>query len=353
MQNILIADEFDSRILEQLKSDGHTVQYEPSLTTNHLITASSKFNILVVRSTKITREVLSSSRNLSLIIRAGVGVDTIDLKSATEQGILVSNTPGCNSDAVAELAIGHIIACDRQIVNNAESLRNGKWVKKQYLNCGGLFGRTLGVVGAGAIAQRVIRVAQAMGMRVICCAPELDQAMAERLDVQRAADKFEIARKSDVISMHIPLFKQTFHYCSTEFFDAMKEGAIFVNTSRGEIVDTEALITAIKRKGIRAGLDVYENEPTGGSGPFQATELAKLLSSCTCHIGGSTTQASEAVGVETLKIIKKFVGTGEALNCVNPEAKMVPQKKVGKQADVVKLEIGKIDQVDVKWLSYV
>jgi D-3-phosphoglycerate dehydrogenase len=121
--------------------------------------------------------------------------------------------------------------------------------------------------------------------------------------------------------MHIPLLKQTFHYCSTDFFDAMKPGAIFVNTSRGEIVDTDALIAAIETKGLRVGLDVYEGEPAGGTASFEATELARLLSSCTCHIGGSTAQASEAIATETLNVIKTFLQTGEALHCVNSGAK--------------------------------
>jgi D-3-phosphoglycerate dehydrogenase len=123
------------------------------------------------------------------------------------------------------------------------------------------------------------------------------------------------------VSLHIPLLKQTRHYCDGEFFAAMRVGAILVNTSRGEIVDTDALVAAIREKGIRAGLDVYEDEPAGGSGQFKATELAKLLASCTCHIGGSTTQAGEAVAAETLNVVRTFVRTGEALHCVNLDAK--------------------------------
>jgi D-3-phosphoglycerate dehydrogenase len=181
----------------------------------------------------------------------------------------------------------------------------------------GLPGRTLGGIGARPIAQRVIRVAQAMGMRVMCRAPELDDAMAARIGVARVADKLEIARESDAISLHIPLLKQTFHYCSTEFFEAMKPGAIFVNTSRGEVVDTAALTAAIRVKGLRAGLDVYEDEPAVGSGPFAATEFARMLNSATCHIGGSTAQASDAVGEETLNVLRTFINTGDALHCVN------------------------------------
>jgi D-3-phosphoglycerate dehydrogenase len=145
--------------------------------------------VLVVRSTKVTRAVITAGTSLELIVRAGAGVDTIDVDAATERGVFVATTPGCNSDAVAELAIGHILACDRAIVANAEHLRHGRWVKNQFLNCRGLHGRTFGVIGAGAIAQRVIRVAQALGMSVISCAPELDAALASASASRAAATR--------------------------------------------------------------------------------------------------------------------------------------------------------------------
>jgi D-3-phosphoglycerate dehydrogenase len=168
-----------------------------------------------------------------------------------------------------------------------------------------------------------------MGMRVVCCAPELDGALALRLGVAIAADRFDLARRSDAVSVHIPLLTATFHACSTEFFDAMRDGAIFVNTSRGEIVDTAALIVAIEKKGIRAGLDVFENEPAVGWGPFAGTELAKLVCSCTCHIGGSTQQAGEAVAEEVGVIVERFGETREVLHCVNPEAKRRGIERIG------------------------
>jgi D-3-phosphoglycerate dehydrogenase len=158
-----------------------------------------------------------------------------------------------------------------------------------------------------------------MGMRIVCSAPELDDALAVVLGVERAADKMEVARVSDAVSIHIPLLASTFHFCSKEFFGEMKAGAIFVNTARGEVVDTKALIDAIREKGIRAGLDVFEEEPEGGQGEFAQRELAGILASCTCHIGGSTLQASEAVANETLRVVRTFLENGEALHCVNVE----------------------------------
>jgi D-3-phosphoglycerate dehydrogenase len=189
----------------------------------------------------------------------------------------------------------------------------------------------------------VIRVAQAMGMRVVCCAPELDEALALRLGVEIAIDRFDLARRSDAVSVHIPLLKQTFHSCGADFFEAMRPGAIFGNTSRGEIVDTEALIAAIKAKGILAGLDVFEGKPSAGSAPLAETELAEILSSCTCHIGGSTAQAGEAVGAETVAIVRRFVETGDALHCVNPEALL---QGCTKNKLLVGEQVGKAKQAD-------
>jgi D-3-phosphoglycerate dehydrogenase len=151
MANILIADLLSPVIVDQLKADGNVVGCDPSPTTTGLVSAVGQSDILIVRSTKLTREVLSAGRNLSLVIRAGAGVDTIDLDSATDLGVHVSNAPGCNSDVVAELAIGHLIACDSQIVNTSVSLWAGRWVKQQYLSCPGLCGRTLGVIGAAPL----------------------------------------------------------------------------------------------------------------------------------------------------------------------------------------------------------
>jgi D-3-phosphoglycerate dehydrogenase len=333
MAKILITNSLSPSIITALQSDGNSVDVNPSLTSAALPLAIGSAEILVVRSTRVTREAIASASNLALIVRAGAGVDTIDLAVASSSGVLVCNTPGCNSDAVAELAIGHLIACDRQIVNNSESLRCGEWAKSRFLACNGLHSRTLCVVGAGAIAQRVMRVAQAIGMKVVCCAPELDDALALRLGVAKATDKFELARISDAISVHIPFLSDTFHYCSNEFFEAMKAGAIFINTSRGEVVDMEAMIAAIKVKEIKVGLDVYEEEPNGGTGEFQQKELAHLMCSGTCHIGGSTMQASEAVGEETLNVLRTFIKTGKALHCINLPAQ---RPAIGEEPKTVK-----------------
>ena len=321
MVKILIADSLSDEVVKTLQGDGNFVHIDPSITDKSLPDEIKDYEVLVVRSTKVTCQTINNAKNLSLIVRAGAGVNTIDIKAASDKGIYVTNTPGCNADAVAELTIGQIIACDRQIVSNSINLRSGKWTKKKFLNSQGLRGRTLGLLGAGNVAQRVIKIAHAIGMNIIVWSYFFDDNDAKRLGVTRVLDKMDVARDADVVSIHIPYMKETHHLISKEFFDAMKPGAILVNTARGEIVDTQALTNAIKEKGIRAGVDVYENEPSTGMADFDQSEFAKLLSSSTCHIGGSTEQASELIALETVKVIQTYIKTGEPLNCVNIDAR--------------------------------
>ena len=317
---ILIADSLSDTVVEALREAGHKVKMDPSLDKNTLENEICDYDVLVVRSTKVTRSIIEKGKNLSLIVRAGAGVNTIDIEAASYHGVFVSNTPGCNSDAVSELTIGHLIACDRQIVDNAENLRNGKWVKNQFLNCAGLKGKTLGLLGAGNIAQRVAKVAQAIGMNVIVYSYFFDEKDAERMGVTKVNDLMDIAKNSDAISIHIPYMKETHHLISKKFFKTMKNGAILINTARGEIIDTPEMINAIKTKGIKVGLDVYEDEPTYGVGDFKSSELARLVCSATCHIGGSTQQASELIAEETINVITTYAQTGKVLNCVNIDA---------------------------------
>lgn len=321
MAKVLIADSVSQQVIKDLEAAGNYVHMDASITDKTLPQEIKDFKVLIVRSTKVTRAAIEAGKNLALIVRAGAGVNTIDIKAASENGVLVTNTPGCNSDAVAELTIGHIIACDRQIVNNTEHLRQSQWAKKLYLDCPGLKGKTLGLLGAGAVSQGVVRIAHGIGMNVIIWSYFFTDEDAKRMGVERVENKLDIAKRADVISIHIPYMEETHHSINKEFFDEMKDGAILINTARGEIIDTLAMVDAIKTKHIRVGLDVFEDEPTFSMGDFNQSELAKLVCSCTCHIGGSTQQASERIAQETVNVVNTFVKTGEALHCVNIEAK--------------------------------
>ena len=196
-------------------------------------------------------------------------------------------------------------------------LRAGVWNKAEYGKARGLAGRTLGVIGLGAIGLEVVTRAQAFGMPVVAWSRSLDDDHAERLGVSRADSIHALAAASDAVTVHCALTKETRGFLDAKFFEALKPGAFFVNTSRGEIVDAAALRKAIAERGVRAGLDVFEKEPAGGSGAFE-DEIVKLPGVIgSHHVGASTDQAQNAIAAETVRIVAAFATTGEVPNAVN------------------------------------
>jgi len=317
---VLIADKLSDKTVSSLKELGMEVSVNAELSAENLPQAIGDSDILIVRSTKVTSKTIESAPNLSLIIRAGAGVNTIDLAAANARGIYVSNCPGKNTEAVAELAIGLMIAADRQITNATSDLRAGSWKKKEYGKARGLKDRTLGIIGLGAVGKAVARRAMGLEMNVIAWSRSLTKEIGERLGVTYVTDLQMLAQQSDVVSVHVAYKENTHHLINKSFLDCMKNGAILINTSRGEVVDTEALKEAIKTKKIRVGLDVFENEPAGGEAPFVDKELAAMVTG-TPHIGASTDQASEAIANEAVNIVKAFQETGVPLNTVNIRAR--------------------------------
>jgi D-3-phosphoglycerate dehydrogenase len=276
-------------------------------------------NILVVRSTKVTAATIQAAQGLSLIIRAGAGVDTIDIATASARGIYVANCPGKNTAAVAELAIGMLAAADRQIVNATVDLRNGAWKKKEYGKARGLAGRTLGILGFGAIGKAVAQRAKGLEMKVIAYDPVpqcLNAEIAKEAGVGYAATPLALAAASDAVSVHMASTPDTKYTINKKFLDALKPGTILINASRGGLVDTAALKTAIAEKGLRVGLDVFENEPAGGEAAFTDKELAAMVTA-TPHIGASTDQAAEAIAGEVTRIVELFLKTGHPAGTVN------------------------------------
>jgi len=178
--------------------------------------------------------------------------------------------PGKNSTAVAELAFALILALDRRIADNVISLRAGKWNKAEFSKARGLYGRTLGLLGVGSIGSQMIPRAKAFGMRVVAWSRSLSAERAEALGIERKDSPRAVAAAADIVSVHLALGPETRRLCDAGFFAAMKKGACFINTARGEIVDEEALKAAIREKGIRAGLDVFAEEPAGGQASSQA-----------------------------------------------------------------------------------
>lgn len=313
---VLIADKMSEKTVSELQNLGAEVEVRAQLSEEELAGAVGDVEVLIVRSKKVNAAAIEAAPRLSLIIRAGAGVNTIDLKAAGSRGIHVANCPGKNTDAVAELTIGLLIAADRRIVGATNDLRAGRWRKKEYGKAAGLKGRTLGIIGLGDIGRAVARRAKGLEMNVIAWSRRLTPEAAKEMGIGFCSTPEEVARLSDAISVHLALKPETTHLINKAFFDQMKEGAIFINTARGEVVDTAALKEAIKIKKLRVGLDVFENEPAGGEADFADTELA-ALATCAPHIGASTEQASEAIADEVVKIVKSYLETGKPRNTVN------------------------------------
>ncbi len=315
---VLIADSFERSGLDALTAAGMDVIVDPQLSGPALAeaVASKQPDVLVVRSTKVPEDVLAAGP-LKLVVRAGAGYNTIDVAAASKRGIYVSNCPGKNSIAVAELAFGLMLALDRRIVDNALDLREGRWNKATYSKAAGLYGRTLGLIGVGGIGGAMISRAKGFGMKVVAWSPSLTPERAEVLGIVALPSALAVAELADVVSVHVALNDGTRGLCGGDFFAALRPGALFVNTSRGEVVDEGALTRAIEEKGVRAGLDVFADEPAGGSGEYSGAIGAHAGVYGTHHIGASTDQAQEAIAAEAVRIITVFAATGVVPNAVN------------------------------------
>lgn len=315
---VLIADKFEQSGRDGLQASGCEISYQPDLKEDALVAAigTVKPDVLIVRGTKITEAMLDAGP-VKLVVRAGAGYNTIDVAAASKRGIYVSNCPGKNSIAVAELALALILALDRRIVDNVIALRRGEWNKKEFSKARGLFGRTLGLIGLGKIGQEMIPRARAFGMPTVAWSRSLTPDAAAALGVEYKATPREVAGAADIVSVHLALNADTRSSIGADFFNAMRPGAYFINTARGEVVDQAALIEAMNTRGIRAGLDVYAAEPTSGAAEFTDAIGKEENLYGTHHIGASTDQAQEAIATETVRIIRQFKETGQVPNVIN------------------------------------
>ena len=317
---ILFADKFPQNYFEQLQAEGHECSLQPDLTADDLPAAIEDYEVIVVRSTKVSEQTVKAASNLKLVIRAGAGTNTIDKPCAREHGIDVCNVPGKNALAVAEVAMGLLIAIDRNIPDNVIELRQGQWNKKRYSQAQGLYGRKLGIVGLGSIGFALAQRAKAFGIDVFVIAKTgRDPAMQEEIEslgIQQVEDMDALVSSCDILSFHVPANDQTKRMINAEMLAKMQPGTIILNTARGEIVDEAALIEAMDSKGIRAGLDVYANEPGSGEGDFDSVLAKHPNVYGTHHIGASTIQAQNAVAEGVIEVIQSHQ-TGDVINCVN------------------------------------
>ena len=316
----LIADRIAHPCAELLREAGIEVVENPDLSGDALAAAvvDMRADILAVRSTRAPADVLRSG-NLKLVVRAGAGFDTIDVATATALGVQVANCPGSNAAAVAELAFGLLIALDRRVADNVADLRDGRWNKRRYSEARGLRGATLALLGTGAAGRAMIPPARAFGMNVVAWSRSLTPKKAAALGVEWRETPQDAARDADALSVHLALTDQTRRLVSADLLSAMKRGAYLINTSRAEIVDEAALADAVRAKGLRVGLDVFEGEPSDPYPSPVENPLFRLPDVIgTHHIGGATAQAHRAVAEETARVIIQFAQTGVAANLVNP-----------------------------------
>src|SRR5256712_11708117 len=303
---VLVADKFEKSGLDGLTAAGCEVVYQPDASGDALTSAirESGADVLVVRSTSVTAPMLEAGA-LSLVVRAGAGYNTIDVATASRRGIYVSNCPGKNAIAVAELAFALLLAVDRRVADNVADLRAGTWNKKEYSKAKGLFGRTLGLLGYGNIGQEVAKRAHAFGMPIVVWSRRFATGRADVGDqvvpMLFAKTPEEAAGLSDILSVHLALTSDTRGLVSASVIDRLKPSSYFINTARAEVVDYAALARVIGEKGIRVGLDVFAAEPTGAAGDF-TDAIASLPGVFGPHpIGASTHQAQETVAAETVR----------------------------------------------------
>jgi D-3-phosphoglycerate dehydrogenase len=319
---VLVADKFEQSGLEGLKAAGCDVAYQPELSDEALGRAirESGADVLVVRGTTVTGPMLEGGA-LSLVVRAGAGYNTIDVATASRRGIYVTNCPGKNAIAVAELAFALILALDRRVADNASDLRAGRWNKKEYSKAKGLYGRTLSLLGYGNIGQELARRAHAFGMPLVVWSRRFATgratADAAGVPMEVARTPEEAAERADVLSVHLALTPETRGLVGEAVIGRLRPGTYFINTARGEVVDYKALERAVRERQIRVGLDVFAAEPKEGTGTFADPIVSLPNVIGTHHIGASTDQAQEAIAAETVRIVATYKDTGKVLNVVN------------------------------------
>lgn len=300
---ILVCDPVHEEGTKRLQQAGFAVDMNTTITQEQLVDIVSNYDALIVRSrTKVTKGVIEAGRRLKVIGRAGAGLDNIDVKTAEKKGIAVLHALEVATTAVAELTIGLIISLARSIPQADNSMKEGKWIKKQLMGLE-LRDKTLGVIGLGKVGGIVAKIAKALGMKILITkrtppAPDLLRELEAEFVLLN-----ELLQQSDVVTIHIPLTPETKHIIGAHELQLMKKGALLINTSRGAIVDEEALLNALRSGKLGgAALDVYEIEPPKD---LSLVKLPQVI--CTPHIGGQTeiTQRETAVSIAE-KIVNAF-----------------------------------------------
>jgi len=318
---LLIADKLHPRAIEELRTLPLEVVYEPELTKESLEKRLQGIGILVVRSTEVTAAAIENAKQLNLIVRAGASYSTIDVRAASKRGIYVANCPGKNASAVAELVLGLVVSLDRRIPDAVASLRAGKWERQEYGKAEGLSGKTIGIAGLGAIGREVAQRARCLGLNVIAWSRSLTPMRATELGVGYASSIEDLAARSQILTLHLALVERTRRIVNRRVLDLLPERAMLINTARADLVDQEAMLEAVEKRGLRVGLDVFADEPRG-SRTFAGTDVLRVSPSGglvygTPHIAAATDQAQLAIAAETVRVIRAFLLEAKVPNVIN------------------------------------
>src|SRR5438270_13034766 len=311
----LIADSIPQRGIDKLSRDnGVDVSIQTKLTPAKLIEIIPEFAALIVRSeTRVTAEVLNAAKKLRVVGRAGVGVDNVDVETATRRGVIVLNAPGGNTVSTAEHAFSLLLSVARKIPQADASVRERKWSRKDFEGVE-LYNKTLGVIGMGRIGSELSRRAIAFGMRVMAYDPYLSAARARSLQVELVEELDDLLANADFISLHPPLTNETRHLLDATRISKTKPGVRIINCARGGLIDEASLASALQDRHIAAAaLDVFEIEPLPEDSPLRAAPNLIL----TPHLGASTVEAQESVGIEIAQSIRAALLEGTIRNAVN------------------------------------
>jgi D-3-phosphoglycerate dehydrogenase len=308
---VLICDAIHQDGAKLLREAGYDVVEKPKVTREELLADAKNFNVLVVRGrTKITAEVIAAAPLLKAIARSGVGLDNIDLEAAKKRGITVISTPGAPVTSVAELAIGLMISLLRQIPIADQAMKQAQWTKSQLMGRE-LHGRTLGVVGAGGrIGAEVARIAnQGFGMKVIGYDVVDLTSKAKELGFEISGDLDSLVERADIVTIHVPYLPSTHHLMDSSRIRRMRQGAVLINTSRGDIVDGRALLESLKEGRIGGvGLDVFHDEPPKEDWEKEIVAMKDGRSVCTPHVGAQTQECQRLESVTVAKEIIRLLG---------------------------------------------
>lgn len=311
---VLVTDKINEAAASVLKPVAD-VDILPTMDEDELCKVIGEYDALMIRSqTKVTPKIIEAAKNMKIIARAGVGVDNVDLDAATQQGIIVVNSPDGNTHAAAEHTLAIMLSMSRNIPQAVQSTKQGLWERSKFVGTE-VFGKTLGVIGLGKIGSHVAKVAIALGMKVVVCDPYASKEIVEKLGATYVSSFDAFWGLCDYITVHTPKTKDTMHLINKDTIAKMKKGVKLINCARGGIIDEVALVEALKSGQVSgAAIDVYEDEPKIELSPLLKAEGNVLL---TPHLGASTKEAQFNVAIDVAEQIKDVLSGGSARSAVN------------------------------------